>query len=409
MYILVTLNPDQGTDLGPNFTLTANVGTLVPATATLTELLAGVSVIADNAVTQVIITSQGICTNSLTLSVLPVTTTSTTTTTTTLAPTTTTTTFSPEPCNCVEVNITSVGGVVATLNCFGVNQNYAYSTAGIRYICASVVGGLLQADIISGTGTLTPVGNCKTGPCPPLPPTTTTTRASTTTTTSGPTTTTTAGPTTTTTTAAATTTTTLQPSLYRYSSASSTDACNSGLTMTNVVLTNPPFCSATTIQCDEFVLEIAGLPVYIRSGNSYRTATINDPNTSGIATFDAGTCIVCTTTTTTTSTTTTTTTAAPVVRTVTGVGAGSSDILGEIYITASVSLSGNVSADTVIEVRVSTVPYNNVVVPVTILNGSSSGSGETYVGQGSLPSSISGECVLSSDNIYVTFTGYQCV
>jgi hypothetical protein len=215
--------------------------------------------------------------------------------------------------------------------------------------------------------------------------------------------------TTSTSTSTTTTTTTQQPALYRYSSASSEDACTTGIEMDNVVLTNPPFCSATAIQCDEFVSEIAGLPVYIRTGNSYRTAVINDPNTSGIATFDAGACIVCTTTTSTSSTTTTTTTIAPVERTVTGVGANSSDILGEIYIDASVALSGTVNTDTIIEVRVSTVPYGNVVVPVTIANGNSSGTGSTYVGQGSLPSSVSDQCILSSDNQYVTFTGYQCV
>lgn len=101
MYILVTLNADQGVDLGPNFTLTANVGTLVPATATLTQLLAGVTVLADNDATQVIITSQGICNNSLILNVLPATTTTTsttTTTTTTAGPTTTTTTAAPVAC-----------------------------------------------------------------------------------------------------------------------------------------------------------------------------------------------------------------------------------------------------------------------------------------------------------------------
>jgi hypothetical protein len=204
------------------------------------------------------------------------------------------------------------------------------------------------------------------------------------------------------------TTTTPQPALYRYSSAGPEDACGTALAMTNVILTDPPFCSATAIQCDEFASAPAGVDVWIRTGNSYRAATINDPNPSGIATFAVGTCIVCTTTTSTSSTTTTTTTVAPVARTVTGVGAGSSDIQGEIYITASVGLSGNVNTDTIIEVRVSTVPYNNVVVPVTILNGSSSGTGSTYVGQGSLPTSVSGECVLSSDNVYVTFSGFQC-
>ena len=113
----------------------------------------------------------------------------TTTSTTTAGPTTTTTTFSSNPCICTEVNITSEGGEVQTFNCYGVNENYVYLTAGTRYLCAAEIGGLLQAEIVSGTGTVTPVGNCKTGPCPPA--TTTTTAASTTTTTAGPTTTTT--------------------------------------------------------------------------------------------------------------------------------------------------------------------------------------------------------------------------
>jgi len=179
--------------------------------------------------------------------------------------------------------------------------------------------------------------------------------------------------------------------------------------MDNVVLTDPPFCSATAIQCDEFVLAPAGVEVWVRTGNSYRAATINDPNTSGIATFTATTCVLCpTTTTSTSSTTTTTTTAAPVARTVTNLSYSASDILGEIYIDSTVTLSGNVSADTIIEVRVSTTPYGNIFVPVTILNGSSGGNGSTFVGQGSLPS-ISSGCIVSSDNINVTFTGYQCV
>lgn len=128
----------------------------------------------------------------------------TTTSTTTAGPSTTTTTFSSNPCICTEVNITSEGGEVQTFNCYGVNENYVYLTAGTRYLCAAEIGGLLQAEIVSGTGTVTPVGNCKTGPCPPA--TTTTTAASTTTTTS----TTTIAPTTTTTIAPTTTTTTTQ-------------------------------------------------------------------------------------------------------------------------------------------------------------------------------------------------------
>jgi hypothetical protein len=89
MVVLVTLNSGQGVNLGPNFTLSANTGTITPATATLTQLLAGIYVTVDNAAVSVTITSTGSCTNSLVLNITSIT---TTTTTTTAAPTTTTTT-----------------------------------------------------------------------------------------------------------------------------------------------------------------------------------------------------------------------------------------------------------------------------------------------------------------------------
>jgi hypothetical protein len=148
----------------------------------------------------------------------------TTTTTTTIAPTTTTTTFSPDPCICTEVVITSAGGEVETFNCYGVNENYLYMSAGTYYVCAAEIGGLLQAFLGEGTtGTISPVGNCKTQTCPP--PTTTTT-------------TTTAAPTTTTTTAAATTTTTLAPTLFYISNSSLdiiiTDVKVNGVSLTGV-------------------------------------------------------------------------------------------------------------------------------------------------------------------------------
>lgn len=143
----------------------------------------------------------------------------TSTTTTTAGPTTTTTTFSNNPCVCTEVVITSAGGEVATFDCYGQNINYVYATAGTRYICAAEIGGLLQVSIVSGTGTVSPVGNCKTGTCPPgITTTTTQAGTTTTTTTAAPTTTTTAAPTTTTTTAGTTTTstTTLAPGCFVY-------------------------------------------------------------------------------------------------------------------------------------------------------------------------------------------------
>lgn len=68
--ILVTLNSGQGANLGPNFVLTADFGSVIPNTATLSELLAGKNVSIDDLATQITITSTGDCTNSLTLNVL---------------------------------------------------------------------------------------------------------------------------------------------------------------------------------------------------------------------------------------------------------------------------------------------------------------------------------------------------
>ena len=70
MNVLVTLNSGQGADLGPNFNLTADVGSVTPSTATLTELLAGKNVVAGASATQIIVTSTGSCTNSLNLTIV---------------------------------------------------------------------------------------------------------------------------------------------------------------------------------------------------------------------------------------------------------------------------------------------------------------------------------------------------
>jgi hypothetical protein len=86
MNVLIILNSGQGISLGVNFTLAANVGVVVPSTATLSELLAGKPVVVDNGATSVTVTSLGVCTNAL---ILPI---STTTSTTTIAPATTTST-----------------------------------------------------------------------------------------------------------------------------------------------------------------------------------------------------------------------------------------------------------------------------------------------------------------------------
>ena len=64
--ILLILGSGLGSNLGPNFNLTANVGSVTPSTATKTELLGGKNVSVDDAATQVTVTSIGVCANSIT-------------------------------------------------------------------------------------------------------------------------------------------------------------------------------------------------------------------------------------------------------------------------------------------------------------------------------------------------------
>jgi hypothetical protein len=81
--ITLTLGTPLGSDLGPNFNLTTNVGSVTPSTATRSELLAGKIVSVDDLATNVIVTSIGTCTNSITQTIPCG---GTTTTTTTGAP-----------------------------------------------------------------------------------------------------------------------------------------------------------------------------------------------------------------------------------------------------------------------------------------------------------------------------------
>ncbi len=78
MNILVTLNSGLGADTGPNFNLTANVGSVTPSTATKAELLAGKFVDVDPSATQITVTSIGTCTTSIVLTITGQTTTTTT-------------------------------------------------------------------------------------------------------------------------------------------------------------------------------------------------------------------------------------------------------------------------------------------------------------------------------------------
>jgi hypothetical protein len=141
--ITLTLGAGLGADLGPNFNLTADVGSVSPSTATKTELTTGKSVSVDDAATQVTVTSTGTCTNAITQTI-PCAggTTSTTTTTTTAAPT------------CRQfVTYTNGnsgdGGSLEYYDCNNVYQTISVANEdGNKYFCA--LSGTINQ--ISGTG-----------------------------------------------------------------------------------------------------------------------------------------------------------------------------------------------------------------------------------------------------------------
>jgi hypothetical protein len=149
--ITLTLGAGLGADLGPNFNLTANVGSVTPSTATKTELTAGKSVSVDDTATQVTVTSTGTCTNGITQTIPCAVT--TTTTTTTEPPTTTTTTTAALTCN--YYNIEGAPSIdVEWLECDGTPNSDTVTTA--ITICA-------QTDSVyqtGGAGNITELGAC---------------------------------------------------------------------------------------------------------------------------------------------------------------------------------------------------------------------------------------------------------
>ena len=107
--ITLTLGAGLGADLGPNFNLTSNVGSVTPSTATKIELTAGKSVSVDDAAFEVTVTSTGTCTNAITQTIPCA-----TTTTTTAAPTTTTIGPGSLDWDCVGDTCTYVGPGIGT-------------------------------------------------------------------------------------------------------------------------------------------------------------------------------------------------------------------------------------------------------------------------------------------------------
>ena len=149
--ITLTLGAGMGADLGPNFNLTANVGSVTPSTATKSELTAGKSVSVDDAATQVTITSTGTCTNAATQTIPCAggTTTSTTSTTTT-----TTTTTAPPASATLYVYAKDEGAVSNLILYAGVN-----GAAGTTIYDESINGnmpGVICGLIYTFTATLAP-------------------------------------------------------------------------------------------------------------------------------------------------------------------------------------------------------------------------------------------------------------
>ena len=120
--ITLTLGAGLGVDLGPNFNLTADVGSVTPSTATKTELLSGKSVSVDDLATQVTVTSTGTCTNAITQTI-PCTIQTTTTTSTSTSTTSTTT---APPLTSVTINLCA-GGADGSGNV----DVYAYSSIAV--------------------------------------------------------------------------------------------------------------------------------------------------------------------------------------------------------------------------------------------------------------------------------------
>jgi hypothetical protein len=118
--ITLTLGAGLGADLGPNFNLTANAGSVTPSTATRTELLAGKSVSVDDAATQVTVTSTGTCTNAITQTIP-----CGGTTTTTTAATTSTTTAAPSVVDIYISTILSLDIAITGMRINGVSVTYA--------------------------------------------------------------------------------------------------------------------------------------------------------------------------------------------------------------------------------------------------------------------------------------------
>jgi hypothetical protein len=169
--ITLTLGAGLGADLGPNFNLTANVGSVTPSTATKSELTAGKSVSVDDAATEVTITSTGTCTNAITQTIPCAGETTTTTSTST-----TTTTTSGIVCEDWEILNGAFTNVIDYKDCSGNVQQFTLDPGEIVN-CFSVDSNAWGTDVPFLSTQPFTQNKCTSTTTTTEPPTTTTTAA----------------------------------------------------------------------------------------------------------------------------------------------------------------------------------------------------------------------------------------
>lgn len=163
MIVNVKIYSGLGADLGPNFVVTTDVGT-VSYNYTLVELLAGVQITVEDNATFVIITSLGVCTNSLYLAIGEE---GTTTTTTTTLPSYTYYEGDIYDCECVQES-------------FGEFRSLTALEVGKWYLSEPYNGTIVQiTSIVTGPGPILevnpiPYDTCEEVPCSESTTTTTT-------------------------------------------------------------------------------------------------------------------------------------------------------------------------------------------------------------------------------------------
>jgi hypothetical protein len=299
MNILVTLNSGLGADTGPNFNLTADVGSVTPSTATKSELLAGKFVDVNASATQITVTSTGICTTSIILNIV--------------GQTTTTTTSAPQSYSlgydvsdffaaCIDYGVSPATFYSAAGTSLGIGE-FLYSNQSLSTVADDgyYSDGTNWWRVRFGAGYIASTGSCST--------TTTTTSTSTT---QAPTTTTTS-----TSTSTSTTTTTLAPDSFNlgYDASVGWQACYA--TTATYYVASGDILEIGTYLYSDIGLSIPAVDGYYSNGSNYWEVAFGELISEAPCPTTSTTSTTSTSTSTSTSSTTSTTTAAPTTTTTT--------------------------------------------------------------------------------------------